>query len=87
MGYALKLPNGGALPLTRFVDPQILLKGESNTITFEHDPAIKRQVFELFSTNRRAHKAQASKLSELLCRPAEGAERPRLPAIATSSAC
>jgi len=66
MGYALKLPDGGALPLTRFVDPQILLKGESNTITFEHDPAIKRQVFELFSTNQ-SPQGQASKLSELLC--------------------
>ena len=66
MGYALKLPEGGALPLTRFVDPQILLKGESNTITFEHDPAIKRQVFDLFSTNQ-SPQGQASKLSELMC--------------------
>jgi 7,8-dihydro-6-hydroxymethylpterin dimethyltransferase len=65
MGYALKLP-GGALPLTRLVDPRVLLQGEKSTITFEHDPAIRRQVFELFSTNQ-SPQGQASKLSELLC--------------------
>jgi uncharacterized radical SAM superfamily Fe-S cluster-containing enzyme len=65
MGYALKL-GGSALPLTRLVDPQILLKGDANTITFEHDPAIKKQIFELFSTNQ-SPDGQAAKLSELLC--------------------
>ena len=65
MGYALKLPTG-ALPLTRLVDPRVLLQGESSTITFEHDPAIRKQVFELFSTNQ-SPQGQAAKLSELLC--------------------
>ena len=65
MGYALKLPTG-PLPLTRLIDPRVLLQGESSTITFEHDPAIKRQVFELFSTNQ-SPQGQATKLSELLC--------------------
>jgi uncharacterized radical SAM superfamily Fe-S cluster-containing enzyme len=65
MGYALKL-GGSALPLTRLVDPQILLQGDANTITFEHDPAIKKQIFELFSTNQ-SPDGQAAKLSELLC--------------------
>lgn len=65
MGYALKL-GGSTLPLTRLVDPQILLKGDANTITFEHDPAIKQQIFELFSTNQ-SPDGQAAKLSELLC--------------------
>jgi uncharacterized radical SAM superfamily Fe-S cluster-containing enzyme len=65
MGYALKV-GGSALPLTRMVDPRVLLQGDSNTITFEHDPAIKKQVFELFSTNQ-SPEGQASKLSELLC--------------------
>ena len=65
MGYALKL-GGSTLPLTRLVDPQILLKGDSNTITFEHDPAIKKQIFELFATNQ-SPDGQAAKLSELLC--------------------
>jgi uncharacterized radical SAM superfamily Fe-S cluster-containing enzyme len=66
MGYALKTGGGRALPLTRMIDPKVLLQGESNTITFEHDPAIKRRVFELFSTNQ-SPEGQASKLSELLC--------------------
>jgi 7,8-dihydro-6-hydroxymethylpterin dimethyltransferase len=65
MGYALKLDNG-ALPLTRLVDPQILLQGESNTISFEHDPDLKRRIFELFSTNQ-SPDGQADKLGELLC--------------------
>jgi hypothetical protein len=65
MGYALKV-GGTTLPLTRLVDPQILLKGDANTITFEHDPGIKKQIFELFSTNQ-SPDGQATKLSELLC--------------------
>jgi uncharacterized radical SAM superfamily Fe-S cluster-containing enzyme len=66
MGYALKTGNGGALPLTRLVDPGVLLQGESNTITFEHDPALKQRIFDLFATNH-SPEGQAGKLSELLC--------------------
>jgi uncharacterized radical SAM superfamily Fe-S cluster-containing enzyme len=66
MGYALKTADGGALPLTRLVDPSVLLAGESNTITFEHDPALKQRVFELFATNH-SPEGQAGKLAELLC--------------------
>lgn len=65
MGYALKA-SGTAVPLTRFVDPKILLQGESSSITFEHDPVLKQRVFELFSTNQ-SPAGQATKLSELLC--------------------
>jgi uncharacterized radical SAM superfamily Fe-S cluster-containing enzyme len=65
MGYALK-SGAGAMPLTRLIDPQILLQSESSTITFEHDPALKQRVFELFSTNQ-GPDGQATKLSELLC--------------------
>jgi len=65
MGYALKV-DGEALPLTRYVDPQILLQGERSTITFEHDPVLKQRVFELFSTSQ-GPDGQASRLSELLC--------------------
>ncbi len=66
MGYAVKLPGGGALPLTRLVDPQVLLKSEGSTITFEHDPTLKQRVFDLFATNQ-GPEGQANKLSELLC--------------------
>jgi len=65
MGYALKAQSG-ALPLTRLIDPRALVEGGSNTITFEHDPAIRQQIFNLFSTNQ-GPEGQATKLSELLC--------------------
>jgi len=65
MGYALKV-GGATLPLTRVITPQVLLEGQSNTITFEHDPEMKRRIFDLFATNHSAD-GQATRLSELLC--------------------
>jgi uncharacterized radical SAM superfamily Fe-S cluster-containing enzyme len=65
MGYALKL-GGQTVPLTRFIDPQVLVQGERSTITFEHDPELKQRIFTLFSTNH-SPDGQASCLSELLC--------------------
>jgi uncharacterized radical SAM superfamily Fe-S cluster-containing enzyme len=65
MGYALKL-GGQVLPLTRFIDPEVLIDGARNTITFEHDPALKARLFELFSTNQ-SPEGQANCLSSLLC--------------------
>ena len=65
MGYALKL-GGQILPLTRFIDPEVLIDGARNTITFEHDPALKSRLFELFSTNQ-SPEGQANCLSSLLC--------------------
>ncbi|MCM3260591.1 radical SAM protein [Paenibacillus lautus] len=65
MGYALKL-GGEVLPLTRMIDPEILLEGDSNTIVFEQDPVIRGKMFELLSTG---HSPQSSALSlkSLLC--------------------
>ena len=65
MAYALKL-GGQAIPLTRHLGPEALLAGPRNTIVFERDPALKEQVFKLFSTNH-SPESQASCLSELLC--------------------
>jgi len=65
MGYALKV-GGTTLPLTRVVTPRILLEGQGNTITFEHDPEMKQRIFNLFATNHGAE-GQATRLSELLC--------------------
>ncbi len=65
MGYALKVGDA-TLPLTRVISPQLLLEGESNTITFEHDPDMKRRIFDLFATNHSAD-GQATRLAELLC--------------------
>lgn len=65
MGYALKL--GGEIhPLTRFLGPEALLAGPANTIVFERDPAIKAQLFRLFSTNH-SPESSARCLSDLLC--------------------
>ena len=65
MGYALKV-NGQVHPLTRYIDPAVLIGGAGNTISFEHDPALKARLFELFSTDK-APDRQANCLSELLC--------------------
>ena len=66
MAYALRTPEGGLQPLTRFVDPTTLVEASSNTIVFERDPALKEQVFKLFSTNH-SPESQAACLSELMC--------------------
>ncbi|HSI48264.1 MAG TPA: radical SAM protein [Ideonella sp.] len=67
MAYALRATPGGELqPLTRFLDPAALVDAASNTIVFERDPALKDQVFRLFSTNH-SPQSQANCLSELMC--------------------
>jgi uncharacterized radical SAM superfamily Fe-S cluster-containing enzyme len=69
MAYALKT-EGRVVPLTRYLDPQTLVEGSSNTIVFERDEALKatmkEQVFKLFSTNH-SPESQANCLSELMC--------------------
>ena len=65
MAYALKTPAGVA-PLTRFVGAEALLAGPRNTIVFESDPALKQEVFKLFSTSQ-GPEGQASRLAALLC--------------------
>jgi hypothetical protein len=65
MAYALKLGDE-AIPLTRYIDADTLLAGERSTIVFERDPALKAQLFKLFSTNH-SPESQANCLSELLC--------------------
>ena len=65
MAYALRI--GDRLqPLTRLLDPQTLVQGAANTIVFEHDAALKDQVFRLFSTQH-SPQSQARCLSELMC--------------------
>jgi len=65
MAYALKLGNE-IVPLTRYLNPSTLLGGESNTIVFENQPAIRQRVFELFATNH-SPESQAGCLTSLLC--------------------
>lgn len=65
MAYALKL-GSQVTPLTRFLDPKILVEGARNTITFEHEPELRERIFALFSTDK-SPESQASCLAELLC--------------------
>ncbi|MGE5701862.1 MAG: radical SAM protein [Clostridia bacterium] len=65
MGYALKL-NGQVTPLTGMIDPQILLEGGRNTIVFEQDQTLRKQIFELFSTSH-SPASSALSLKNLLC--------------------
>lgn len=65
MAYALKL-EGQVVPLTRFVPPAVLVEGGRNSIVVEHDPALREQVFRLFSTNH-SPESQAGSLHDLLC--------------------
>lgn len=69
MAYALKTGEQ-VVPLTRYLDPQTLVEGSSNTIVFERDESLKKsmkdQVFKLFSTNH-SPESQANCLSELMC--------------------
>lgn len=65
MGYALKTPLG-IMPLTRYVEPEVLLAGTRNTIVFEADQLLKDQVFKLFSTNH-SPESQTNSIKDLLC--------------------
>lgn len=65
MAYALKL-DGGVIPLTRMIGPEVLLAGTRNTIVFERDEELREQVFRVFSTNHSPESSAAS-LAELLC--------------------
>lgn len=65
MAYALKL-NGQVFPLTRFFDPEMLLNSSKNTIIYEQDAALQKQVVDLFSTARSVDAVQED-LHQLLC--------------------
>ncbi|MEZ5042996.1 MAG: radical SAM protein [Saprospiraceae bacterium] len=65
MAYALKI-DGEVHPLTRYIDPAILLNNSRNTIVYEQDEGLHEQVLKVFST---AHSVDAieSDLHALLC--------------------
>lgn len=65
MAYALKL-QGKVVPLTRFVEPHVLINAASNTIVYEEEPGIRECLFKLFSTNH-SPESGATSLRELLC--------------------
>jgi len=65
MAYALKV-DGRVVPLTGMIDPKVLIEGGRNTIVYEADQQLRKQLFRLFSTN---HSPQSSALTlrDLLC--------------------
>jgi uncharacterized radical SAM superfamily Fe-S cluster-containing enzyme len=65
MAYALKL-DGCVTPLTGMIDPKVLLHGEGNTIVYERDPNLRRELFKLFSTAA-SPSSSATSLKQLLC--------------------
>ena len=66
MAYALKL-NGAVLPMTRFIDPKMLLSNESkNTIVYEQDKGLHEQLINIFSTGISVDKVQEN-INQLLC--------------------
>ncbi|MEL6556738.1 MAG: radical SAM protein [Bacteroidota bacterium] len=65
MGYALKL-GGQVFPLTRYINPADLLDNSKNTIVYEQDERLQKQMIELFSTGNSVDDAQ-EKLHDILC--------------------
>lgn len=65
MGYALKL-NGQVFPLTRYVDPDMLLDSSKNTIVYEQDDKLHEQIFKVFSTAVSVD-AVTEDMNQLLC--------------------
>jgi len=65
MAYALKL-GGQVQPLTRLVDPEVLLNTSKNTIVYEQDEALHSYVMKMFSTGNSPLSASQT-FNQLLC--------------------
>jgi hypothetical protein len=65
MAYALKL-DGKITPLTSIMPPEVLINAAGNTILYEQEPAVRDNLFNLFSTNH-SPRSSAGSLRELLC--------------------
>lgn len=66
MGYALKL-NNQVMPLTRYIDPAILLDNTKlNTIVYEQDAELKDQLIQIFSTGISVDRVDEN-MKQLLC--------------------
>ncbi len=68
MGYALKT-NDGVQPLTRFIDPELLLNNSRNTIVYEQDQKLHRAVLKMFSTGNSTEALQQDFHHLLCCLP------------------
>lgn len=65
MGYALKL-GGQVFPLTRYLDPALLLDGSRNTIVYEQEKEIQGELLKIFSTGISVDKVEKD-MHQLLC--------------------
>jgi len=65
MGYALKLA-GQVFPLTRYIDPALLLDNSRNTIVYEQDEVLKEKMIDIFSTGISVDKVNDN-MKQLLC--------------------
>ena len=65
MAYALKA-DGRVVPLTGMIGPKVLIEGGRNTIVYEADRELHKQLFRLFSTNH-SPQSSAVTLRDLLC--------------------
>jgi len=65
MAYALKM-DGKTVPLTRFIEPDVLINAARNTIVYEEEPGVRDCLFKLFATNH-SPQSGAESLRELLC--------------------
>jgi len=65
MAYALKLA-GQVQPLTRLIDPEVLLNSSKNTIVYEQDAALHSYVMKMFSTGNSPLSASQT-FNQLLC--------------------
>lgn len=68
MAYALKI-NGEVFPLTRYVDPTVLLNNSKNTIVYEQDERLHQHVLKIFSTGISTDAAVNDMQSLLCCLP------------------
>ena len=65
MAYALKL-GGQVQPLTRLIDPSVLLNSSKNTIVYEQDAVLHGYVMKMFSTGNSPLTATET-FNQLLC--------------------
>ncbi|MEO8713005.1 MAG: radical SAM protein, partial [Parafilimonas sp.] len=65
MGYALKLA-GQVFPLTRYIDPAVLLNNSGNTIVYEQDKQLHAHMLKIFSTGISVDRVEEP-FKELLC--------------------
>lgn len=66
MAYGVRTEDGGLVPLTGMVPPEVLIDGPANTIAIEKDARVQAELLRLFATNHSPQSAAAS-LRELLC--------------------